>query len=721
MAEGNGEAARAPMKIALTVRESGLGWIEMRPSRGGSVPLTIATLASLDSLLEKVERLAAEGAVRLLLLSTSAPHPKLTGYDLEELRPLVKDEIVAWSQQAQSVLRRLEELPLPSIAAIQSDWLGGAAELALACSYRVAPDAPFSRIGFPQTRLGFLPAWGGTVRLPRLVGLQTALQLVLSGRVLSATEAHDIGLVDQLLPSSDFPLRLEEYAQRRLELGRPGRRPKRPVRLRLLDETAPGRRLLVARAARRHLGEVDSDSAGRMALALMAETVALPLDRAFAREARAASRLIIGRDVRARLHSQHFSDRAERRMPSGRGEFESAAVLGAGETGSDFAHRLASTGTAVRIQDVRREAVREGVARARERLDWERVQERITEHQARRRSARLAGGTGFGGFGTLDLVIAVADAAERDAEALLAEAEAHVGDDCLLGFHDWVTSTSEIQRSINHPERVIGLAPSFPLEQFALLEIVPGTLTSPKAVSLARRLAKRLALIPVVVSDQTPTPGTRLLAIYLAEASRLLDEGIPVDLIDQAAVEFGFDVGPFHRADAMGNARACRLLERVASKVGDRMAPGSQFQRIGREGATFFRYRGGRPSGPNPSLPHATSAAGPELTELIQRRLLLLLFNEAARVVEEGGVMDPGDLEVVALFGLGFPRQRGGLLFHAQTLGILSVVEDLAAEAMRAGDRFAPAGLLRDLAFTGRGFFDTEPEPPGQGLDAVLQ
>jgi 3-hydroxyacyl-CoA dehydrogenase/enoyl-CoA hydratase/3-hydroxybutyryl-CoA epimerase len=458
-----------------------------------------------------------------------------------------------------------------------------------------------------------------------------------------------------------------------------------------------------------------------MALALMAETVALPLDRAFAREARAASRLIIGRDVRAMLHSQHFSDRAERRMPSGVGEFESAAILGAGETGSDIAHRLASTGTAVRIHDVRREAVREGVARARDRLDWERDHERITEQQARRRSARLGGGTGFGGFGTLDLLVAAADAAEREAQELLVEAETHVRDDCLLGFHDWVTSPSEIQRTLHHPERVIGLAPSFPIDQFALLEIVPGTLTSPDAVSLARRLARRLSLVPVVVSDQTPTPGTRLLAAYLAEAGRLLEEGIPIEHIDEAAVDFGYEVGPFHRADAIGSARACRLLERVAAKLGGRMAASSRFTRIGSEGGTFYRYRGGRPSGANSSLPDGDASPSTEVTEMIQRRLLLLLVNEAARIVEEGGVMDPGDLEVIALYGLGFPRQRGGLLFHAQTVGLVSVVEDLATEARQRGDRFAPAGVLRDLAFTGRGFFDTDPEPPGHGLDAVLQ
>ncbi|MEX2582547.1 MAG: 3-hydroxyacyl-CoA dehydrogenase NAD-binding domain-containing protein [Gemmatimonadota bacterium] len=707
MADAMAGRRQQPLELTLSVKHQGVAWIHIRPRLGSTIPFAIETLRELERLLGDVERLANGDAVQLLILTTAAPHPHLVGYDLDEVRSMREEEVVAWSHEAQRVLRGLETLPVPSVAAIQGEWLGGAAELALACSYRVGVAAPGTRLGFPHTRLGFLPAWGGTVRLPRLIGLQTALRLVLTGDPLGATEAVEIGLLDGELSPGDFELRVERFAQRRVEGARTRRR--RPLRRRLLDDTAPGRRLLAARAARRHLAEAESDEAARVALELMSETLALPLERAFAREAAAAGRLILSSDVRGRLHSQRFTERARLRLPIGTGDFESAAVLGAGQTGSDFAHLFASAGAQVRLKDVSRELVRTGVSRARARIRWEQSQHLFSDGQARRRAVRIRGVTAFGGFGTLDLILATSDGPDSDVRRLLTEAERHVQESCLLAFCDWTTSPTGVQRSLNHPERVAGLVASLPLEIFPLLEIVPGALTSPEVVSAARRLARRLSRTGVVVSDQTPTPGLRLLGTYLGEALRLLEEGATVGQVDKAAESFGFFVGPFRRMDAIGGRRTLEMISSLGSAMERRVEATPLLTRWATEERTFYRYRDGRPGRPDPDLPEGVSPGGEAVSKLIRRRLVLALINEAARIVEEGCVSDPGDLEVISIHGMGFPRERGGILFHAQSLGMDRLVDDLGAAAHRDGVRYAPAGLLRDLASAGRDFFGGAP------------
>ena len=701
-------AGRSALDLTLSLRDHGLGWIELRPRRGATLPIPLEALRHLDALLEEVEARASEGVIRMLIVSSPAPFPTYTGYDLEELLALDQGEIVGWSSEAHGILRRLEQLSIPSIAAIQGEWLGGAAELGLACSYRVLSDTPGTHLGFPQTQVGTIPSWGGTVRLPRLVGLQSSLQLVLTGEPLAPTTAMSAGVVDRLISSAEFEAGVEEFALRRLEQGRLRTRGGRPIRRRLLDDTAPGRRLLATRAAHSYLVGTDDSDAGRAALRLMCETVALPLDGAFRREAETAGQLRLSPDAQGRLHSQRYTERARLRIPIGSSDLEAAAVLGASHSASELAYLLTSAGTHVRMKESRKEVARTGVGRTHNRLQWDEQQGRISAAQAKRRAARVEGVTGYGGFGTLDVVVAVGDATQAGVEEVLGEVETHVGESCLLTFHDWTASPTRVQRSLSFPERVVGIAPSFPADRFTLMEIVPGTLTSPESVSTARRLARRLALTAVVVSDQTPTPGTRLLAAYIAEGARLVEEGAPVDRVDSACEEFGMALGPLKRSDAIGAGRSHHLLSQLAATLGPRFAPPKVLDGLAASGDTFYKYRSGRPAGANSAVPTARSADAARLEPQIRERILLLLINEATLILEEGSVTDPGDLEIISLLALGFPRARGGILFYTQAHGAAEVARKLHAEAARSGERYSPSGLLRDLAASGRGFFGSE-------------
>jgi 3-hydroxyacyl-CoA dehydrogenase / enoyl-CoA hydratase / 3-hydroxybutyryl-CoA epimerase len=359
----------------------------------------------------------------------------------------------------------------------------------------------------------------------------------------------------------------------------------------------------------------------------------------------------------------------------------------------------------VKLKAARHELVRAGVARARNRIEWEARQGRITQKQVDARGSLIQGVTGFGGFGALDLVLAVAEEGGRGVTDLLAETEPHVDESCVLAFQDWAASATRVQRELTHPERVVGIAAALPLERFRLVEIVPGAQTGPDALHAVNRLLRKAGRTPLVVSDQTPTPATRLIGALFAESGRLLDEGATLEQVDNIAIELGFEVGPFHRIDAIGSRRVLRMLETLGEALGDRMAPGSHLARIGREAGTLYRYRGGHPAGSNPSLPAGLSPGGEALTRLIRERLLLILINEAALILEDGSLTDPGDVEVISILGLGLSGEKGGLLFQAEEWGIDGVVTTLSKRADRHGQRFAPADLLLAMAREGRRFF----------------
>lgn len=716
---------------SLEERE-GVAMLALHAARGNALPLNLVLLRELERRLQEVEEAAAPGNARLLLIQTCPSHPAVTGYDLEEIRALTGPGIFEWSQEAQTILRRLEQLSIPTVAVVRGDWTGGAAELALACSHRVAAAAPEARFSLPQTRRGLIPAWGGTVRLPRLIGLHRALRLVLSAEPVSAKEALEIGLVDQLIPVAEFEERLWKYALALAEGAEPkrgsssrdrsthGSRRRRRVSRRLVEDTAPGRRLLAARASRRYLSDASATLATRLALELMVESSALPLAEAFDRESRVASELIITNETRGRLHSERVTELATQRTVTNPSDPDSSAVVGAGQTGSDLAYLLLCGGGPVRIKD-RREAARTGVARTRGRIAWDVRQERISEDEGKHRSAMVEGVTGFGGFGLLDVAVVAADGTPHRTEELAVGLEPHIREDCLLAVHDWSLPIAELQKQLTFPERVIGVTPAFPIDRYPLLEIVPGPRTSSDSVTEARRLAQQCGLTPVVVGEPAPTPGVRLLSVFLAEATRLLRTGLSIETIDAAIEEFGFSAGPFRRIDAMGSRRAARMLTRVGERLGDRAAPAEPFSAIAESGETFYRYRGGRAAGMNPRLPAETEAPREELVLMIRRRILLLLINEAASIIEDGSIADAADVDLISILALGFPRERGGLLYYAQDSGLPGIAEDLRAEALRSGPYFAPAGLLDRLAREGRGFFSDPPAHSGHDSDAVLQ
>lgn len=658
---------RAPRGLSWSLDAEGIGWIVFRPPPGRPPLVDSRLLASLDAALDALE------PARALVLTSPRADVYLAGADLDEILALARpDAATERAREGQRVLRRLERLPVPTVAAIRGACLGAGVEITLACAYRLAADDPVTVFGFPETRHGMIPGLGGTVRLPRLVGLEVALDVILSGRRVPAREAREIGLVDALVEPEDFEEGARRWTLERVEHGRLRTGARRRMVRRLMEDTAPGRRLVAVRAARRLLGG-DSTTAGRRALDLVLEGLALPLERAFDREAQVAGELVSTDEARGLVHAARGIATIERGSAPP-GVAEHVGVSGGGAAQAEWAYLLASNGVPVRLREPRRQLLIETERIAHRWLALDVRDGQISEAEADRRSDLITVSTGFGGFGALDALVVTASASALP-EALR-EAEEHTSPGCLFCCASLGLRTADLQVESGRPELVARVLLSPLPRRFPLLEIAPGPATSEAALRRLQGIARQLGLTPLTIGDAPGGAAMRLLGAYLAEGMRLAAEGVDPGVVDRALEDFGFAAGPLRRAQAMGADRAMSLLRELAAAVGTRFAPP--------------RYA--------PDPPRSPPA------EPVRARVLLALVNEAAVLVEEGVVRSASLVDAAAVLGLGFPRARGGLLRYADATGLPGIVESLDELHARLGDHFEPAAMLRRLALTGEGF-----------------
>lgn len=693
--------------LSLSLPDDGIAWLTLHPAEAGGV--SEAFLAQLDAHLDAVERAAQAGGLAALVVHGAWPERWMPSEAAAKSAAVATAAAgAARALRAQQVLRRLELLPVPTVAAIAGACPGSGAELALACAYRVASAAAGTRIGFPATRRGLIPAWGGTVRLPRLVGLRAALELVLGGESVDAAAARRLGLVDAVLPAAGFTEAAAGFARARLQRGRQRVGPRRGVRARLLEDTAPGRRVVLAQAARRWSAAPHANPAVSRALEVMAAGLALPLEKAFELEAQAAGALLVSPEARAlahvaRLAPQH--DEAAARV-------EQVGVLGATPAGAEAAHLLARHGLAVRLRDPQPERL----------THTRRYLAELAAAGAPRKPAagtRVSASTGWGGFGTLELVLAPGERPAEEYARLLAEAEEHVREDCVLAVGSDVVTVGALQPALAAPERLLGLHLA-PLPGAALVEVVAGEHTGDAALALALALVRRLGGTALPVADRPGLLLRRLLLAYVNEALHLLDDGASSAQVDGALREYGMTRVPLRLLHDVGLERYTALAARLAGALGERLRPPEALARLRRAGphGVYHHARGGA------AHPAATpwkrrAQPAPFARDEIQERVLLALLNEAVHALDDGVVRDAGLVDLASLAGFGFPAAQGGLLWWADRRGAAALVRSLQELAERHGARFAPAaGLLHRAKIHGAA--DAPALLAGHGPGAVL-
>ena len=710
----------------LSLKEGGLvNLVFDAPDRSANI-LSAATMGRLSEILTVLREACAAGEVRGVLVSSRKP-TFIVGADIGELAEVGDpEEAEAVARLGQDVFLDLERLPVPTVAAIHGACMGGGSELALACRHRLASDHPKTRIGLPEVQLGILPAWGGTTRLPRLVGPGRALEQLLTGKPLRAAEAKRIGLVDDVLPHDLFPELAARFLRDRISGHAAPPRPGRSLGARLLDATPPGRSLLLRSARKRVMARTGGRyPAPLQILDVLGTSLGRPAGVGFEAEAKAARKLIGSPVSRNLIHVFHLSERARKGLslisPEPPARVGAIGVVGAGTMGGGIAQLAASRGHQVRLKDVRREAVSLALAHARGLFDSAARRRRVTLPEAGRSMERIHGGLGYTGFGPLELVIEAVVERMEVKKAVLAELEDAVSETCLLATNTSSLPVEEMARDLGHPVRFLGMHFFHPVHRMPLVEIVPARATAPSTVADVYALVLALGKLPVIVRDSPGFLVNRILGPYLNEAGHLLGDDASIEEIDRSATTFGMPVGPLRLVDEVGIDIAGHAGRNLHRAFGERLAPAGALAQIGaagrlgkKGGRGFYRYgRAGQPT-VDPGAYEAMGrprpgGSGPPPGEAGER-LVLSMVNEAARALSEGVTSSARDLDLAMIMGAGFPAFRGGLLRYADAAGASTLIERLERFERSSGARFAPASLLSELAGEGRGFYDAFPD-----------
>jgi 3-hydroxyacyl-CoA dehydrogenase/enoyl-CoA hydratase/3-hydroxybutyryl-CoA epimerase len=673
-------------------------------------------------------RLAREARIRGLLVRSGKPDVFIAGADVKEFADVKPEDVRKMVERVQALFEQLAHLPYPTIAAINGACLGGGSELALACDYRLMSASPKAQIGLPEVRLGIFPAWGGSTRLPRVVGLAPALDLILTGRSLDARRARKIGLVDEAVPAAIFEPWSRQFARSKLGTPKPPMR-RRPASIvqRALQATPLGRRLIFEKARKGVLRATGGHyPAPLAALDAIEEGYGKPVAAGLEAEARHIVR-VFGGEVQRNLLAIFFATEEVKKEtgiddPSVRPRaVERVGVLGAGVMGGGIAQLAADRGLPARMKDIDPKALAHGYAAAA--AIWREAvrKRRLTPREMARKMDLLSGTLDYSGFARCDVTIEAVVEKLAVKRAVLQEWESAVPPTAIFASNTSTLPITEIAVGAVEPARVAGMHFFNPVHRMPLVEVIRADRTSDETVATVFALAKTLGKTPVVVRDAPGFLVNRILAPYLSEAVRLVLDGCRIEDVDEAMTQFGMPVGPLALLDDVGLDVAAKGGEVLQAAFPERLTMGGEEAlaaagRLGRKnGKGFYDYADGKRLAPSAEaykiLRVRPPSQSPLPAEVIQSRLVLLMINEAAFCLEDRIVRQPIKLDLAMIFGTGFPPFRGGLLRYADSLGLGRVFTRLDDLAERLGPRFAPAERIRELANAHTGFYSGPSNP----------
>jgi 3-hydroxyacyl-CoA dehydrogenase len=605
------------------------------------------------------------------------------------------------------VITAIEALPKPMVAALHGTALGGGFELALACHFRVAVAG--ARVGLPEVKLGLLPGAGGTQRLPRLIGPEKALKMIVTGDPIEAREALADGIVDEIV-EGDLTAGAIAYARRVVAEGRPLRR----VRDREDKLVAEG----FADAAEALTRRLRGREAPAACVEAVRNAITMPFEEGLRREGELFRKLVAGDQSKAQRHI-FFAEREAARVP-GIPEgtkprlITTGAIIGAGTMGGGIAMCFANAGIPVTIVETSHDLLQKGLDRVAANYRATVSRGGLAAGEMERRIALIKGVTELDAIGAADVVIEAVFEEMELKKRVFADLERVAKAGAILATNTSTLDVDEIARATSRSRDVLGTHFFSPANVMRLLEIVRGAETAPDALATAVALGRRLGKVPVTVGVCYGFVGNRMLARRSAEAERLLLEGALPQEVDAAVTGFGFPMGPFAMADMAGLDVGWRIRKGRGehNEIEDTLCEAGHFGQ--KTGKGYFRYNAGsRTPLPDPEVERiildASSRAGVARRAITQEetveRMIFPMINEGARILEEGVATRPSDIDVIWVYGYGWPVWRGGPMYYADQLGLAHIRDRLTLFAERSGDEtLRPAVRLRRLAAEGRGF-----------------
>jgi 3-hydroxyacyl-CoA dehydrogenase/enoyl-CoA hydratase/3-hydroxybutyryl-CoA epimerase/enoyl-CoA isomerase len=648
----------------------------------------------LDELPNAIEATKKSGAKGILYRSNKEHF--IFGADITEFSghfQKSQDEIKSWILETNKQLNQLEDLPIPSVVAINGFALGGGFEVCLLGDYRVA--AAGAKVGLPETKLGIMPGWGGSVRLPRISGADHAIEWITSGKQYKAEDAMKIGVIDAVVPGDKLieaaTATLERAIKNELPWNEKRTAKLKPLRLNKTEatmtfETAKG---FVAGVAGKNY------PAPVKAVQVMQDACGKDRDGAIDIEAAAFAELA-KTDVAESLIQVFMADqylkKVSKKVTKGADKVSRAAVLGAGIMGGGIAYQSASKGTPIVMKDINDQALELGLNEASKLLNKQITRKRITPDQMAQTLNAIVPTLSYGDFGNVDLVVEAVVENLDIKKKVLADLENNISDDTVVATNTSTLTVNDMATALKRPENFTGMHFFNPVHRMPLVEVIRGEKSSDRAVAATVQYALQMGKTPIVVKDCNGFLVNRILFPYFIAFNKLIADGADFNKVDKAMEKFGWPMGPAYLLDVVGLDTGRHCLDIVADAYPDRMKDDGESivhvmfdsNRYGQKnGLGFYKYekdKKGRPKkiadGDVPALISKVASGSKDFSEeeIIERMMLPMIF-EAARCLEDEIVGTPQEVDMGLLLGLGFPPFRAGALKYADRVGLNKIIE----------------------------------------------
>lgn len=699
----------------LDVRDDGIAILTMDVPGESMNTLKMEFGEQVSNVLDEIE---ANKSIKGVVLASGKKDSFVAGADVSMLAACeTAEQAEKLASDGHVMFQRIEDMKIPFVAAIHGPALGGGLELALVCHYRVCTDSPKTQIGLPEVQLGLLPGGGGTQRLPRLIGVQQAMKMMLTGASVRAKQALKYGIVDDMVPASILMDVAIEFAKKKL----PKRQaPKLDLMGKFLERTPFGRKTMFDQARKQTLSKTKGNYPSPMLIIDCIEAgVNKGIKKGLAVEARNFGKLVASAESE-QLRNLFFAT-TDMKKETGvegvePGQLKKVGILGGGLMGGGIAFVTSSKAKLpARIKDIRAEGIANALKYSYDLLNKKVKRRFMRNSEMQKQMALLTGSIDYTGFGDADIVVEAVFEDLALKQKMVADVEEHCNENTIFASNTSSIPINQIAANAKRPEQVIGLHYFSPVDKMPLAEVIAHEKTSDQTISTTVEFARKQGKTPIVVKDGAGFYVNRILAPYMNEAANCVLAGEPIDHIDKSLVKFGFPVGPVKLLDEVGIDVGTKIIPILMEQFGERFSAPDAFDKVladDRKGKKnkkgFYDYTGKKPGKEVDESIYSLLSVTPSKKmkgQEIAERCVLMMLNEAAMCLEEGVVRNPRDGDIGAIFGIGFPPFLGGPFRYMDKIGIANLVSKLEHYQQTLGDKYAPAEVLKEMAEKQKTFY----------------
>lgn len=681
---------------------------------------------------QKLAEVRLNDDIKILVIKSHKKNNFIAGADINEIKDIkTTEEAFEKVKKGQNILDKISLLSIPTIAVIDGACLGGGLELALACKYRIVTNNEKTKLGLPEVNLGIIPGFGGTQRLPKLVGLQQSLTMILSGKAISAKKAYKIGLADAIINPKFINESLNEFIE--IIRSKPKRnsylikRNKRK-RIRFRHETLFLGKYFIYKLAKKNLLQKTKGHypAPLTALEVIDQTYDISNDnikKGLEIEAKYFSELAIGKTSKNLINLFFISEEIKKDKIINKNtkskNITNIGLIGAGIMGGGIAWLFSNKKLDVRMKDISFAAISLGFKQINKIYGQLKKIGKYNDNDIALRTNKVSPTLNYQGFANRDLIVEAIIEDIKIKKNTLKEVEEKIGKDTIIASNTSSLSISQMAKSLKRPENFAGMHFFNPVNRMPLVEVIRGEKTSDQTIAAIVELAKKLGKTAIVVEDVPGFLVNRILIPYINEAAFIIEEGADLKLVDDLIVEFGMPMGPFTLADNVGIDVGYKVAKILEKGYGKRMQVCDLLETIAQDKTLlgkkssqgFFKYdKSGKQTGTNPKINRIIAENDLTKTECFEEdvidRCIFIMVNEAIKCLEENVVKNAKYLDMAMIMGTGFPAFRGGLLRYAHNIGIQETLKKIEYLHKKYGKRFQPAKLLINMAKNNKSFYE---------------